>query len=264
MRIENSFIPVYGVGEHTERTLWQAGITEWGTFTGEVVGPTIADRIEAFIDTAADRLVAGDAAYFGDVFPDRCHWRLYESFRDRTCFLDIETTGLDRHRHEVTVVTLYQAGETTTLVRGRDLSAHRLREHLDDAAILVTFNGKQFDVPFLETAFDLSIGCPHIDLRYPSRRVGLTGGLKSIESTLGIGREAADVDGREAIRLWRASQRGDESALETLVQYNRDDTINMEAVLEAVTERLHEEVFASVCSGDPGRQTELPTAPHDH
>ncbi len=245
MRIENSFIPVEGVGETTERKLWRRGITTWDDFDGSVVGPTTADRIEAFIDDARDHLAAANADFFAEQFPSGSQWRMYENFRERTCFLDIETTGLDQHADDVTVVGLHRAGETNALVHGQDLTADRLRSELSDAELLVTFNGKRFDVPFLETTFDLSIDLPHLDLMYPCRQLGLTGGLKEIEQRVGIDRDRPDLSGRDAVRLWREYQRGDDAALETLVSYNRDDTANMERLVEVVTDQLHEDVFVT-------------------
>jgi hypothetical protein len=245
MRVENSFIPVSGVGETTERRLWERGVLTWGDFDGTVPGPASADRVESFIATAGERLDDGDADFFAERFPSGAQWRLYESFREGACFLDIETTGLDERRDDVTVLTLHQDGETTTLVRGRDLHADRLARHLADADLLVTFNGKRFDVPFLETAFDLTIDRPHLDLMYPCRRLDLTGGLKPIEREVGIDRDRPDLSGRDAVRLWHEYERGDESALETLVSYNRDDTVNLRRLMEHVADRLHEEVFAS-------------------
>jgi uncharacterized protein YprB with RNaseH-like and TPR domain len=245
VRIENSFIPVSGVGERTERKLWRAGITRWDDFDGSVVGSTTADRIESFIDTARSHLEEGNARYFGEQFPSGSQWRLYENFAEETCFLDIETTGLDHDRDDVTVVGLHRGGETDALVRGRDLTRERLRSELDAAEMLVTFNGKRFDVPFLETSFDLDIDVPHLDLMYPCRQIGLTGGLKEIEQRVGIDRDRPDLSGRDAVRLWREYQRGDDEALETLVSYNRDDTANMERLVDTVTTRLHDDVFVT-------------------
>ncbi|MFB6143449.1 MAG: ribonuclease H-like domain-containing protein [Halorientalis sp.] len=246
MRIENSFIPVRGVGEKTERQLWEAGVTHWDEFDGAVVGETRAERIRAFIERARRRLDAGDAAFFDAQFPSGERWRLYENFRGDAAFFDIETTGLDERHHDVTTVSVHRGGETTTLVRGRDLTAERLRALLGDADLLVSFYGSQFDVPFLERSFDLSLDGPHLDLCYTCRRLDLTGGLKSIERAVGIDRERPDVSGEDAVRLWRAYQRGDESALETLVEYNREDAANLEALAETVVGRLHDEVFAPV------------------
>jgi len=247
MRIENSFIPVDGVGESTERRLWAEGVTTWDAFDPTVdvrgVGSTTADRIESFIAEALTHLDDGDAAYFDHAFPSGERWRLYENFRTETCFFDIETTGLDEHRDRVTTVGFHQDGETTTLVAGDDLTADRLRERFADASLLASFNGARFDVPFLETAFGLDIDTPHLDLMYPCKRIGLSGGLKPIEKQLGIDRDRTDLSGRDAVRLWREYERGDEDALDTLVSYNREDTENLRTLADVVTNTLHEDVF---------------------
>ena len=246
MRIENTFVGVPGVGERTEQKLWRAGVTHWDRFDGSVVGRTRAERIEEFIDVARDRLARNDARFFDEAFPSGSRWRLYENFREGACFLDIETTGLSQHRDEVTVVSIHRGGETTTLVRGDDLSRESLAAEFDAAELLVTFNGARFDVPFVERAFDLDVDLPHIDLLSPCRRLDLTGGLKSIERAVGIGRDGPEITGRDAVRLWHRHERGDDDALDRLVAYNRDDTENLRTLMDVVANRLHETVFESV------------------
>jgi len=249
MRIENSFIPVEGVGETTERRLWRSGVTTWEAFDPAVdvggVGGTTADRIESFIAEALTRLDDGDAAYFDRAFPSGERWRLYENFRSETCFFDIETTGLDEHRDQVTTVSFHRDGETTTLVAGEDLTAEAVAAQFRDASLLATFNGARFDVPFLETALDIEIDTPHLDLMYPAKRIGLSGGLKPIEKQLGIERDRPDISGRDAVRLWREYERGDEDALDTLVSYNREDAVNLRTLADVVCESLHESVFVA-------------------
>jgi uncharacterized protein YprB with RNaseH-like and TPR domain len=245
VRIENSFIPVRGVGETTEQRLWELGITRWDEFESDAVGDTTADRIAEFIDIARDHLARGDPRFFRDAFPAGSHWRLYENFRDSACFLDIETTGLSKHRDRVTVVGMHRDGNTQTLVRGQDLSADALRRELRESKLLVTFNGKRFDVPFLEESLGVDVDLPHVDLMYPCRRVGLEGGLKSIESSVGIDRDRPDISGEDAVRLWREHERGNDDALETLVSYNRDDAANLETLMDLVADRLHEELLES-------------------
>jgi hypothetical protein len=241
VRIENSFIPVRGVGAKTERRLWNEGVTHWDEFDPSLVGSTTADRIRTFIDEARPRLAAGDGRFFGEAFPGSEAWRLYENFRDEAAFFDIETTGLSKAADRVTTVSVHQGGETETLVRGQDLTRERLAAALD-APLLVTFNGASFDVPFLERSFDLSLEAAHLDLRYPCQSVGLTGGLKAIEGEVGIERDHPDISGRDAVRLWnRYERRGDEDALDTLVSYNREDTVNLRTVADDVTQRLHRE-----------------------
>ncbi len=247
VRVENSFIPVEGVGETTERRLWRAGVTTWDEFDPDVdvrsVGPTTAERIQRFVADARDRLAADDTRFFERRLPQGEVWRLYEDYRDQACFFDIETTGLSEHRDRVTTVTFHQGGDTETLVRGRDLDAERLREYLD-APLVVTYNGARFDVPFLETSFDLSVDTPHLDLMYPCRSLGLDGGLSGVERALGVERERPDVSGEDAVRLWYEYERHDrERALEELVAYNREDTVNLRRVADDVTERLHRQTF---------------------
>ena len=256
MRIENSFIPVRGVGERTERSLWEAGVLTWDAFdpSAAPVGETTGRRIETFVADALERLDDGDAGYFGEVFPSGERWRLYENFREETCFFDIETTGLDAARNDVTTVSFHQGGETTTLVRGHDLTAEALREQFADAALVASFNGKRFDVPFLEDNFDVSVDAPHVDLMYPCRRLDLTGGLKAIERAVGIDRDRPDLSGRDAVRLWHRYERdGDEDALDTLVSYNRDDTANLSNLMDVVVESLHEDSLGQFVDGAADR-----------
>ncbi|MBX0322586.1 ribonuclease H-like domain-containing protein [Halomicroarcula sp. F13] len=243
MRVENSFIGVDGVGEQTERSIWEQGVTHWDEFEPGVVGGKRGDRIQRFIEEGRDHLDAADVAYFDHQFPNSEQWRLYETFRDRACFFDIETTGLDEQRNQVTTVSLHQDGETETLVAGDDLTAGNLRAAFADADLLVTFNGKRFDVPFLEANFDIDLQRPHLDLMYTCKKIGLSGGLKQVEKDIGIERDRPDISGRDAVRLWREHESGRDGALETLVSYNREDTVNLRTLADEVTGSLHDDVF---------------------
>ena len=242
MRLENTFVGARGVGEKTERNLWQQGVTHWDDIEDGVLGGTRGQRLRSYVEEARPRLEGGDSDYFAQTLPGRCAWRLAENFREEACFFDIETTGLDQRSSVVTTVSCHRAGETRTYVQGQDLTADALEAELDGAALLVSFNGKRFDLPFLEHHYDLDVSTPHLDLMYPCRRLDLTGGLKRIEQSLGIARES-DVDGREAVRLWHQYERGDEDALERLVHYNRLDAVNLETLLDRVCTRLDRQVF---------------------
>jgi len=251
MRVENSFVPVSGVGEKTEKRLWRDGVTDWTRFEerdGDFLSGRRHDRILSYIGEARDALDAEDASFFGETLPDRELWRMYRNFEDKACFFDIETTGLSPERNFVTTASFHVGGDTKTLVRGDDLTPDNVREILDGAGLVVSYNGRRFDAPFVEEDLGVSFGTPHVDLIYPCRRVGLTGGLKTVEETLGVGRkdEVNDVDGREAVRLWHAYEDGDTEALERLIEYNRYDAENLRAVFDAVHDRLHSEVFESV------------------
>jgi uncharacterized protein YprB with RNaseH-like and TPR domain len=242
VRLENTYICVDGVGETTERELWDAGALTWSAFERTLCGPTTADRIESFIARAKPRLREGDSGFFNQALPSSERWRLYEDFRDEACFFDIETTGLNHTYDDVTCVSAHQDGTTETLVRGDDLTRENLSQLLD-APLLVTFNGARFDVPFLEASFDLDLDRPHLDLLYPCKRVGLSGGLKAIEPAVGVERDRPDISGEDAVRLWREHERGVDGALETLVSYNREDTVNLRTVADETVERLDQRLL---------------------
>lgn len=244
MHLESSFIQIQGVGERTERTLWKHGITDWREATDTtIIGPTRRERIERFAEEAVRELEAANAPYFAERFPSAARWRLAETFRDGVTALDIETTGLSQSRDRVTTVSLHGPAGTRTLVRGQDLTPERLRSELDGIDLLVTYNGASFDLPFLERDLGLAIDRPHLDLMYPCRRLGWSGGLKAVERELGIERDLPAVDGREAVRLWYRYRDGDEAALDRLIRYNQADVRTLLPVVDRVVAALDEIVY---------------------
>jgi len=128
-------------------------------------------------------------------------------------------------------------------VKGQNLSTESICQTLGDCKLIVSYYGTQFDVPFLRVKFPGVPwdNWPHFDLCFGGRRVGLTGGLKNVERTVGIRRddEIADVDGYEAVRLWRAYQRwNDKDALRTLIDYNEADTRNLATLARIIHAQL--------------------------
>jgi hypothetical protein len=64
-------------------------------------------------------------------------------------------------------------------------------------------------------------------------RNNLYGGLKRVEERLGIERRLRDINGFEAVRLWwRYVNDCDEDALATLLEYNKEDVINLKTLKE--------------------------------
>lgn len=246
MKIENTFNFVPGIGEKTEQKLWKNGVTHWDEIEStDRLSSGKQDKAREFIEKARKNLNVENEAFFGKKVPDRSHWRMYENFAESAAFFDIETTGLDEKRNKVTTVSIYRNGESFTLVRGQDLTEERLKEEFFRSSVVVSFNGKRFDQPFLESNYNLQIDNPHIDLMYLGQRTGLSGGLKKIEKELGIGRgDLEDVDGREAVRLWKRYERhNDEKALEKLIHYNQLDAENLQSLMDIVSERLERQIF---------------------
>lgn len=153
-------------------------------------------------------------------------------------YLDIETTGLSRKRHEVTVVGAYDNEKVYQLVKGRNLCEENICELLERANCIVTYNGKRFDVPFLQKKYDIELNGRHKDLMYLGWKVGLKGGLKKIEREIGIGRESGVCGGSEAVRLWKKYQREEcKESLRKLLMYNREDVVNLVDVEKAIEKR---------------------------
>jgi uncharacterized protein len=243
--LTSTFVMLKGIGPGTERCLWQDGIADWDTFLARRTISSISCTRKSWYDetlaTAQSRLAEGRADFFGACLKSRDHWRLFEAFRHRVLYLDIETTGLSAREGHVTVVGLYRNGRMSSLVRGEGLTEDRLHAELERTDLLITFFGSGFDIPFLRTAFPrLNWKKPHFDLCLAARRLGLQGGLKSIEREVQIDRDAAldGLDGWDAVRLWQQWRGGDDSALDLLLRYNAADTKNLEPLAELLYERM--------------------------
>jgi len=243
--IRQSFVLLPRVGRQSERNLWQQGIHSWNDFidAGDIKG--MSERTKAAHDrllaVARQQLIDGNSAFFEPLVPAVEQWRLFDSFRDEACYLDIET-GM---RGEVTVVGMALGDRSYTLLRGSTLDKDAIQRLLSRAKILVTFNGRSFDMPVLQRYFNLDVGIPHVDLRHACAAVGLTGGLKAIEKVVGITRpeELAVVNGAQAPELWRAYHAtGDEYYLNLLVKYNEEDCVNLQALADNVIPRLWQSI----------------------
>ncbi len=264
--LESTFIFLKGIGECTERRLWDEGIATWETF---LAAPSLSGisrgrktLYDADVAAAREQLGRRNARHFSRCLKPGDQWRLFDAFRPRTVFLDIETTGTAPHEGDVTMVGLYSAGRMTTLIRNESLTGQRLADELDCYDLIVTFFGSVFDLPFLKAKYPrLQLDQPYFDLFFAARRLGYRGGLKHIESTLGIARHASvqGMDGWEAVRLWHQWQAGDEQALSKLVTYNAADTRNLEPLAEHLYGELVARYGPSALTrrerGDPKRLT---------
>jgi uncharacterized protein YprB with RNaseH-like and TPR domain len=245
--LTHTFLHLKGVGRELERRLWDAGVVTWEelkTFRDHI--PGVGEKKRASILEGAalslERLAAGDARFFHDRLSAAERWRIAADFRDRLAFVDIETTGVG-HRAETTVVGAYAGAEARLFVKGVNLGG--FRAFLETRDVWVSYNGLTFDEPFLRREFGESVRpAAHIDLRYCLRAVGLAGGLKAVERSIGIDRPAAlaELDGWDAVRLWQEYVRDDRpESLKTLVEYNMEDVVNMEPLLALAAARHVEE-----------------------
>ena len=240
--LRNTFIHLPGVGTVRERALWEKGILDWECFLAAAEDGRLPERhcvsATPLIRQSQDAVAGGDARFFGTLLPRRETWRLYREFADRALFLDIETTGLSAHYDQVTMIGALGGGKLALFVNGFNLD--EFPAYVAQFPLLVTFNGRQFDVPFLRAHFPgAQLDQPHIDLRFVLASLGYRGGLKAVERNLGLSRDSAiqGVDGFEAVRLWHSYRRGDRAALMKLGLYNLTDVVNMVELVEIAVQQ---------------------------
>lgn len=142
-------------------------------------------------------------------------------------YLDIETSFSNR----VTVIGLYTAGNGNLIqMVGDAINPEDLINHLCDIKSIYTYNGNRFDIPVINQSLgiDLRKGYESCDLMYDCWRNNLKGGLKAVEKALGISRKIFGRDEDDPRLLWRKYRRHrDLEALERLLEYNREDTLNL-------------------------------------
>lgn len=230
--LTTTFAHLDGLSTASELRLWAGNVLSWehclreadGLFRGRRL-----ERVQAQLAESHRRLQMGDYAWFASRLPPLAQPRIYPHAVGRIAYVDIETTGLGSHA-EITTIALYDGETVQTFVRGRDLDGFPAL--LSRYNLLVTFNGKQFDVPFIQREFGMEVNLPHLDMRWILRALGHRGGLKSCENQLGIRRQVPeDMGGGDAVVLWYMHLRGDPLALPRLLAYNAQDVLSLEQLL---------------------------------
>ncbi len=232
--LQQSFQHIPGIGLKTEQRLWQNGIVDWRCAAdGDSIqlSSRLRGAIQRYVAESMNHLADNDPAYFSNLLPASMHWRFFPEFRDATAYLDIETTGLEVWDSAITTIALYDGKDIHYYIQGQNLND--FMTDIQRYKVIVTYNGKTFDVPFIESYFGIELTQAHIDLRYVLKQLGYTGGLKGCEKALGIDRGELDgVDGFFAVYLWQAYvQQQDGKALETLLAYNIADVVNLEQLM---------------------------------
>ncbi len=157
-------------------------------------------------------------------------------------YLDIEATGLFRFYSDITVIGIYLVdGSDNRLVQlvGEEVTSENLLKALNSVRTIFTYNGSRFDLPFIYASLrvDLIDRYHHHDLMFDCWKNNLYGGFKAVEAQLGISRQLKGIGGREAVTLWRKYQnQGDLDALDLLLQYNKEDVVNLKTLRERLTQ----------------------------
>jgi hypothetical protein len=229
-----TFCHLSGIGEKAERKLWEKGVHRWeDLFSGPLPSLT-AERVDSLrtgLAPSQEALKIRDHRYFSANLPVREHWRLFAEFKGAAAYVDIETTGLGRDINEITTIALYDGRRIRYYINGYNLD--QFPDDIEAYDLLITYNGKCFDIPFMEDYFRTDFPQAHIDLRYVLHSLGYSGGLKGCERSFGLDRQDLEgVDGYFAVLLWQIYQlENRKSALETLLAYNIEDVVNLEYLM---------------------------------
>ena len=153
-------------------------------------------------------------------------------------YLDIETTGLSPWDSNITVVGIHLCdGYDTKFIQlvDKDVTSDSILETLNGVNVIYTYNGSRFDLPFIYYRLGVNLArlFRHCDLMYDCWRSNLYGGFKAVERQLGIDRRLKEINGYEAVRLWwRYVNDYDEGALAILLEYNKEDVLNLKTLKE--------------------------------
>jgi len=231
--LKNTFHHIPGIGLRTENRIWDRGILDWTEFTenaGSLLSRRQSKTAAKYIDESHKQLGGENPVYFADLLPAGLHWRFFPEFRRQSVYLDIETTGMESVS-AITTISMYDGNRIRWYVDGDNLES--FVDDIFNYKVVITYNGKGFDIPFIENQFRIKLNHAHIDLRYILAGMGFKGGLKGCERQLGVDRGLlAGVDGYFAVLLWNDYIRnGNDRALETLLAYNIEDTVNLEKLM---------------------------------
>lgn len=234
--LTQTFFHVPGIGIFGERSLWQQGCWDWRTFLDKKdqyhVGSTPRPLMIQTIEESVEALAGQQGAYFDRSLGPMNAWRAWPEFKESCVYLDIETDGTQQSS-AITTIGLYDGTTYRCLIQDQDLD--EFPAIIKQYSMIVTFFGTGFDLPMLKKCFPKVVFDQiHLDLCPTLRVLGYKGGLKKVEKQLGIVRgEAVDgMTGYHAVQLWRSYRKGSTKALETLIEYNREDVINLERLTE--------------------------------
>lgn len=155
---------------------------------------------------------------------------------------DIETTDLKALMGRILCASFYEIGVPDAVpytmraderpYKGKDRIDDRalcvaLRDELEKYNAVVTWNGKLFDVPFLNARLAKAGERPfkaqfHIDAMYYARGVGLRIGsskLVNVQKFFGLGEEKTEISWEQ----WQRAAGGDRAAMDEVVHHCEQD-----------------------------------------
>lgn len=244
--ILNTFSILHGIGNKLEKRLWRNGILTWTDFLQKsdvhFINPFKKHIFDNYLSLALRELSYRNASFFAKTLKRTEHWRLFDIFKEEAVCLDIETNGLmPENGGYITMIGIYDGFDYKCFLREKNLTQENVKRELSRYKYLITFYGSVFDIPFLKKSMpDIILNIPHFDICFGARRIGIRRGLKTLEKELGIERAETvrNMNGFDAIFLWEHAKRGSSEALDLLITYNKEDTVNLFHIAHVVYQML--------------------------
>jgi uncharacterized protein len=172
---------------------------------------------------------------------------LYKKYKENSLCLDIETIGFNR---AICMVGLYKPQDglidCDVFIRGKNLNKEILKESFQGCKMIITYNGISFDIPRIKKEFPGVIpeDVQMLDLYLLAKQLNYNTNLKLLESCMGIDRLHEESKQRGiAIKLWRKyANGGNQEALKKLIEYNKQDTINLYPLAEKLIKMAQKKI----------------------
>lgn len=222
--VERKYSPGYRHGRVSVADSLPPDDGVWPTLA--MVEPSIATGRLLFVDLETTGLAGGAGTY---AFLVGCGWFHGATFRTRQYFL-----------------SSYIAEKALLEAVAQDTGG---------TAAVVTYNGKSFDLPLMETRFVMHrlatpfAGLPHLDMLHPARRLWRADDdaaesgcrLTSLEETLCGHRREGDVPGFEIpSRYFHYVRTGDARPLDAVLEHNRLDLLALALVTARAAQMLED------------------------
>ena len=228
--LTETFSHLPGISTRGEESLHTLGIRNWNAFlrTPHIKG--IGAKRKLILDThlrADTRALENHEWSRFHTWPKKLHHRALPHL-DRILYLDIETYGVKSRT--ITIIALSDS-ENVRILEGTT-DQETLARIIAGFEAIITYNGNRFDLPYLKRIHHTLTFPFTIDLEPLCAQHGLTGGLKHIETHLGIEREEKLIGG-DPLDLWRRYRAShDEHYLDILTAYASQDVLSLPIILD--------------------------------
>ena len=170
---------------------------------------------------------------------------------EKYCFFDIETTGFNRITDKVVLIGITYIDNNKLIIKqffANDLNEEKellikFKDFIKDFKILINYNGDTFDIPFLNSKYNIHNINFQINLessldilkiiRKNKNYLSLENNkLKTVERYLGINRDDK-ISGRESVKLYKEYIKNKDNTIKDIIlKHNFDDIYFLPTVLK--------------------------------